>query len=167
MSHTGHEHISKGLARGLIPEAFVLPAKAGMAATPLATMTSGPCSGPSPQAGQLEASLPRSLCFPAQMPAKGGHGRSSLPPVPGAQVGPVWAVPSPLRSLACPCGSAHKQAQDLAWGWFRAVSARPRGGEHLPVARNYGSGVSGESRRLQPGKQPCLGLSIAPQCLWG
>lgn len=68
----------------LTPEAFVLPTEAGMAARPLATVTSGTCPGPTPQAGQLEASLSRSLCFPAQMHAKAGYGRSGLPPVPGA-----------------------------------------------------------------------------------
>nr|XP_012416982.1 PREDICTED: zinc finger protein ZFPM1 [Odobenus rosmarus divergens] len=83
----------------LTREAFVLPTEAGMAAGLLAAVASSTCSAPTPQAGQLEASLPCSLCFPARMHAKAGHGRSGLPPVPGPTVDQLGCAQS--TSEAC------------------------------------------------------------------
>lgn len=129
--YTGHRRYGKvleGPAGGLTPEA-------GVAASLLATVTS---SGPTPAGGQP----PPQPLLPCPDHAKGGHSRSGLPPAPGAQGGPVWGVPSPPQSLLGPCERVDKKAGDLTWGWSWAVSARPLGGEHLPISCNYGSGVS-------------------------
>ena len=43
----GHQRFSKGSGKGRAPEAFALPAEAGMAA-----VTGSTCPGPSPRAGR-------------------------------------------------------------------------------------------------------------------